>query len=79
MTKALVLDDRSVAYREDPLAPESSRNEERARHHIRCLKKLGYNTFVLSRAPYSQNNVLYHAYKATPEECCGEANGHSYK
>ncbi len=35
-----------LPYREDPLASESSRNEERARHHIRCLKKLGYNTFA---------------------------------
>ena len=35
-----------LPYREDRLAPESSRNEERARHHIRCLKKLGYNTFA---------------------------------
>jgi transposase len=35
-----------LPYREDPLAPEGSRNEERARHHIRCLKKLGYNTLA---------------------------------
>ncbi len=34
-------------YREDALAPESSRDQERAQHHLRCLKKLGYNTFAV--------------------------------
>jgi len=36
-----------MPYREDlPITPEN-RNVERAQHHLRCLKKLGYNTFVV--------------------------------
>ena len=32
------------SYREEGLEPASSRDQERAQHHLRCLKKLGYNT-----------------------------------
>ena len=33
-------------YREAPLTDETERQEERARYHLRCLKKLGYTTLA---------------------------------
>ncbi len=36
-----------MPYREDPLITPDERNVERAQHHLRCLKKLGYNTFAV--------------------------------
>jgi len=36
-----------MPYREDPLITRDDRHVERAQHHIRCLKKLGYNTFAV--------------------------------
>jgi transposase len=35
-----------MPYREDRLITPDDRNVERVQHHIRCLKKLGYNTFA---------------------------------
>ncbi len=36
-----------MPYREEPLITADDRNVERAQHHLRCLKKLGYNTFAV--------------------------------
>ena len=36
-----------MPYREDPSIAREDRNLERAHHHLRCLKKLGYNTFAV--------------------------------
>lgn len=36
-----------MPYQADPPVAPASRNAERAQHHIRCLKKLGYNTFAV--------------------------------
>jgi len=36
-----------MPYREDPPITQDDRNVERAQHHIRSLKKLGYNTFAV--------------------------------
>ena len=36
-----------MSYREDPPITRDERNVERAQHHLRCLKKLGYNTFAV--------------------------------
>ncbi|WP_263377080.1 hypothetical protein [Granulicella aggregans] len=34
-------------YREDTSITREDRDIERAQHHLRCLKKLGYNTFAV--------------------------------
>jgi transposase len=34
-------------YRENPPTTPDDRNIERAQHHMRCLKKLGYSTFAV--------------------------------
>lgn len=36
-----------LPYREDPPITQEDRNVERAQHHLRCLKMLGYNTFAV--------------------------------
>ncbi len=36
-----------MPYREDPSITRDGRNVERVQHHIRCLKKLGYNTLAV--------------------------------
>ena len=36
-----------MPYREEPLITADNGNVERAQHHLRCLKKLGYNTFAV--------------------------------
>ena len=36
-----------MPYREDSPIAREDRNLERAHHHLRCLKKLGYNTFAV--------------------------------
>jgi transposase len=36
-----------MPYQEETLITPDDRNVERAQHHIRCLKKLGYNTFAV--------------------------------
>jgi transposase len=45
ITVHAVLSTRSP-YREAPLPEETQRQEERARYHLRCLKKLGYPTLA---------------------------------
>ncbi len=36
-----------LPYQEDPPTTHDDQNVERAQHHIRCLKKLGYNTLAV--------------------------------